>query len=193
MNTFRSFVLIMFSLILIGGLVRAFIPADYEKTAKATLQNDVDQQKLQYLQLYRILQSGHIESFQLIDLRSADQFEKNHLRGAINIPFNKLMVRESIKKLDRKPILLYGANEADAAMGTLLLTQMGVEDVRYIPGRFSTIYDYVVKDFDPVHAFYSEDKIKHCFNNYFSASAGEGEQQKVKKEKVAVIATPGGC
>ncbi|MFO7864052.1 MAG: rhodanese-like domain-containing protein [Salinivirgaceae bacterium] len=193
MNTFRSFVLVVFGLILLGGLVRAFIPADYDKTAGATLQRDLDQPKMHYMQLHRILQSERIYAYQFVDLRPAEVFVKDHLRDAVNIPFDELMESGSLKKLDGRPILLYGGSESDAALAALMLTQMGVENAGYIPGNFETINEYVIKGFDPVHAFYSEDKIQHCFKNYFKAFVEEGGGAPSKKEEVTVSATSGGC
>ncbi len=74
----------------------------------------------------------------IIDLRSPDQFILNHIEGAINIPFQRILDDLSIDYLDsKKRTIIYTENEAKSAEVWVLLTQLGYKNVYVLKGGYS--------------------------------------------------------
>ena len=90
----------------------------------------------------------------VIDLRRPYAFEKGHLDGALNIPVAQLLDRGNWRILRKShTILLLGETAAQANGPWLLLTQLGLENVKVLdadypastagaPGSESARYDY---------------------------------------------------
>jgi phage shock protein E len=63
----------------------------------------------------------------IIDVRSREEFESNHIEGAINIPLQVISDSlEEIRSLSGKPIILYCATGTKSGMATNFLKIMGV-------------------------------------------------------------------
>lgn len=78
------------------------------------------------------------ESQLLIDLRSPAEFEKGHIEGALNIPSQDLLLPETLVFFSRKDaqFILYGEDQAQANGPWLFLQQLGVENVKVLPGGY---------------------------------------------------------
>jgi len=85
----------------------------------------------------------------LIDIRSPYEFNKGHLKNAINIympnllePKNKKILK-AIEK-DNKKIILYGADADEASGSWLLLTQLGYKNINVLCARLSYVDNKLV-------------------------------------------------
>ena len=79
----------------------------------------------------------------IIDIREKDQFEKGHLKAAVNIPFSQVRDRISEFPTD-KPIFIYCRTGQDSYNVVLTLQYLGFEDVHNVCGGFMGIsyYEY---------------------------------------------------
>jgi rhodanese-related sulfurtransferase len=78
----------------------------------------------------------------VIDLRSAEQFDKGHIEKSINIPArnlldeNVLSIFRDLKKMNGIAIL-YGKDQLEANGPWLLLKQVGIDNVKVLQGGYS--------------------------------------------------------
>lgn len=196
MNALRKNTLILFGLIMLAAIIRAFIPANYQKTATETITIDSSQPIFHYMQLHRIVAGNKFSNYEIIDLRTSVDFTKDHLQGAKNIPYKEFANSELFSEGSKKPILLYADTEAKAANAAFILLQTGIDNARYIPGNFETIKVFVLQNFNLEYAFYNEEKMKYNYKSYFSGSAHDSEQNKTSKPTTPrnmVQAASGGC
>lgn len=195
MNSFRTTTLILFGLIMLGAIVRTLIPSEYQLTASETIEIDSQQTKFHYMQLHRIVAGNKLSQFEIVDLRTADEFAKDHIKGALNIPYRDLAGSNFFSNGSDKPVLIYADSETKAASAAFILLQKGV-NARYIPGNFETIDAFVLKNFDLEHAFYNEEKMKYNYKSYFSGNATEPETKSIAKPvgpRNVPQAASGGC
>lgn len=195
MNSLRSTSLVIFALIILGAIIRSLIPADYDVTAEETVKHDTKKAAMSYLAFHKKYNSEQINQYQLIDIRDKYAFDKDHIPGAVNIPYAELLKKQGLSKINKKPVLVYGQQEATSAAAALLLYQLGFEKVNYLPGNFQTIKQFVLEEFDPVHSFYSAEKKQYNYQNYIrtnqqAAGAAPQKQTEAPKETINVS---GGC
>ncbi len=157
-----------------------------------------DKPYFSYADLHQVISTDTKDQFLIVDLRSTISFKKDHLPGAINIPEEDLLNRNHRRTLkDKKPVLLYAAQEHRAVAAQALLLGMGYEDVRIIPGSFETIRENVLEGFNPHNAFYSSDKARFDFPRYMSVQAiqseGESRAAPLMPDAPEPNAIPGGC
>jgi rhodanese-related sulfurtransferase len=79
------------------------------------------------------------EEYLLVDLRTPIDFLNNHLQGAINIPFDRILDKqnERIFRNDKTKIL-YDDSQVNANAAWMVLTQLGHEGIVVLNGGFST-------------------------------------------------------
>ena len=66
--------------------------------------------------------------FQLVDIRSTEEFQAGHIPGAVNLPLEELLRRSSLAALPRdRSIVLYSNGQSHAAQAWLVLKAAGVE------------------------------------------------------------------
>jgi rhodanese-related sulfurtransferase len=104
----------------------------------------------------------------LIDVRNQYEFEKGHLKDAINIYTPELLNdtnTETLKKLktDNKTIVLYGSNTNDVTVPFLILNQLGYENLKmatiknsYFQNNLITEIDTIEKSVADIKAFIDE-------------------------------------
>jgi phage shock protein E len=67
----------------------------------------------------------------MLDVRSPGEFAMGHVRGAINVPLDRLaQAIEQVVPDKKAPLLLYCASGARSGMACSILQQMGYTDVR---------------------------------------------------------------
>lgn len=194
MNSLRKSTLIIFGLIMLGAIIRTLIPANYDKTPEESISYDNAQQKFHYLQLHRVVSANKLDNYQIVDLRTPIEFNKEHIPGAVNIPFQELASSDLFKDGTSKKTLLYADDEAKAASSAMMFLQMGDVNVQYIPGNFETIKAFALIKFDPEHAFYTKEKMKYNYGSYFSGRGAEPiEASKPVTPQIIPAAASGGC
>lgn len=114
------------------GLDRAvgFLDGGMYEWAKEGLSMDHVPQ-LTVKELHKMTTKG--KSMILCDVRAKGEFEKNHIKGAMNIPAPDL--RKRYRKLDRKkPIALLCSTGHRSSLGASLLKQRGFKEVYNVAG-----------------------------------------------------------
>ena len=133
-SNFKTLITIFFIVVSI-----AFI---YHKTSKFNYKRNIAESVVAMADSsYYIdkIEDTFTEEFQLVDLRCEDDYDISHIENAINIPFGEIISNKSIRilKKDTKPKLLYDANETEASAALSLLYQLGVENIKIIPGGYN--------------------------------------------------------
>ena len=76
----------------------------------------------------------------ILDVREPDDFEKEHVKTAINIPLSDMGDLAQIAGLEENQnIYLYGEDEAESVMATSLLKRQGYNNLRVIKGGWQQI------------------------------------------------------
>lgn len=79
------------------------------------------------------------DAFDLVDVRTVEEFNNGHIEGAINIPYDEIL--ENLDKLDKtKPTILYCKSNQRAEFASLALKSAGFSYI-YI-GDGVDLYDY---------------------------------------------------
>jgi len=143
--------------------------------------------------------------FQFIDLRSAPEYLKGHLPGAINVPINHIFDKEyeKIWKEENKTNLLYYSDHAGACGPWMILNQLGYKNIKIILGGYNYVNDYIINSFAPMIGNFRDEKAKYDFAKIISQTSGgkvsaagsEGDKPAnapvVKKKKEGK--SSGGC
>lgn len=116
-------------LIFVLGVVITFFSSCKESTAKIeTFKGEIELISPQ--QVYDAIYKDH--TLQLIDVRTPEEFENHHLKGAQNICVTSDDFKEKVKVLDKnKPVYVYCYKGGRSAQAALQLKEMG----------FTKIYD----------------------------------------------------
>lgn len=86
--------------------------------------------------LHDMVQGRRLDSFVLVDVRSAREFEELHIDGAVNIPVQDLRTR--FKELDAKmPTVLTCSSGHRSSLGASILKQHGFAEVYNVAGGMS--------------------------------------------------------
>ncbi len=76
----------------------------------------------------------------IIDVREPDDFEKEHVKTALNIPLSDMGDLAQIAGLEENQnIYLYGEDESESLMATSLLKRQGFDNLRVIKGGWQHI------------------------------------------------------
>jgi rhodanese-related sulfurtransferase len=77
--------------------------------------------------------------YQILDLRSREDFVASHVPGAFSLPLQELSesTLQAIGIVHENELVLYGASESSGKKGKLLLKVLGYEKVRILAGGFT--------------------------------------------------------
>lgn len=80
-------------------------------------------------------------SFVIVDLRNPYEYIKGHIYGAINMPVNSILNKESLEAFkqyaaDSLTVVLYGETQLDANGPWMILRQMGYENLKVLLGGY---------------------------------------------------------
>lgn len=71
---------------------------------------------------------GSENQYYVVDIRTADDYNKGHIQGAIHIPYEALAERDSLEKIPAdKPVVLAGYHGTDGAQAARVLNQLGYD------------------------------------------------------------------
>jgi rhodanese-related sulfurtransferase len=175
-NTLRNISLIAFTFVLIVVLVNHFTTNQYGRSNRQVVQQLSDSGHfMNYHQLHAV-SKGLTAGFQLVDLRTAEEFAQSHLPGAINTPYPELLSRDNMKILQRLndiPVL-YGSSEAQAQTAMMLLLAAGIDkQIMIIGGNYQTALQHAIQDFHPSWTHYREEKARFDYRRYFNGSTAD--------------------
>lgn len=76
------------------------------------------------------------KNFYVIDARDADQYQKEHIAGSVNIEWRQVLARRADLPKD-KPVLIYCNTGSLSAQAGFALRVAGMDNVRILQGGFS--------------------------------------------------------
>lgn len=79
------------------------------------------------------------ENFDIIDVRTKEEYEKGHVEGAINIPYDEILEHLDMINKD-KPTVLYCRSNSRAEIASLSLKSVGFVYIYIADGV--NLYDY---------------------------------------------------
>ena len=135
---------LLFAIIIIIGFLTIPSPhLNYEINTDEALADAISKKGKYYPEKIPGLVEDNDPAFQLIDIRSPDEFMKGHIETAINVPVYNILdpdITELFRKLkeDSVTIILYGKDQLEANAPWLLLKQMGYDNIKVLLGG----YDY---------------------------------------------------
>ncbi len=153
---------LFFSVIMLAVIFSLLTTKKYGQSNRQVAEQSTEYPSMSYIDLYHILMNeGMADNVVLIDLRSAEAFEKGHLPNAVNIPSEELLNRQYRKVLrTKKNLLLYAGSEHIAVAAQTILLAKGMDNVQAVPGNYQSITKYLLDGFDPSRAYYHEDKAR---------------------------------
>jgi rhodanese-related sulfurtransferase len=146
-------------------------------------------------------------SFQLIDVRSQDEFEKFSLPGAINIPVSDLLSDKymDILNQDVKINIFYSNGTVSANEAWMVTRQLGYKNNLVLEGGLNYWFDTILNPQKPVSTSPDEEFAKYDFRLSAGKALGGGaavqaaQNQSTTSAKPAIQSTPkkkkaaGGC
>lgn len=148
-------------------------------------------------ELNAIIENDQLQNYLIVDLRQREEFNRGSLPGAINIPFEQLLYKKSLKQFKtRKPILLFSGKESQASTAGLLLYGKGFEKVRVMANDYSYMKENVLEKFQPSAAFTHDEKARYDYHRFFKAAPRPAAAPAAAQPKIIetqVITVEGGC
>ena len=147
---------------LVLGLILAFLPiqsrqitVNPDELAQAILDSE-DRIDPQIVSQWLVEGNG---DFILIDVRSAEEFQQGHIKGAVNIPLTDLVKLATIEELDTdKNLILYSNGISHASQAWVVLHSAGVVDAAVLEGGLN-YWNKVILNPQTPSPFASNDEI----------------------------------
>lgn len=187
---------VIISIVFLGlGLIIAAVPQNttlpYKLTAKQMLEQSNN--RVQYYspeEVANIIIQKDPE-FQLIDVRSPDEFEKFSLPGAINIPLTDILSDENRDYLDQsvKLNILYSNGTVDATKAWMIMSQLGWENNYIMEGGLNYWAEVIMNPLPPASTNPNEEIARYQFRKA-AGQALSGEASVEKAESDVQIAKP---
>ncbi len=113
-------------------------------------------------------------SFQLIDVRNADEFAKFSLPGAINIPLESILNEEFEETVnqDIKTNIFYSNGNLDANEAWMLLRQLGYENNYVLMGGLNYWFEAIMNPANPTNTASDEEQAKYNFRKAAGRALG---------------------
>ncbi len=114
--------------------------------------------------------------YQLIDVRSADEFETYHLPGAINIPLSNILADEWLDYLDQDVLtnVFYSNGTVNANQAWLICTQRGFVNNYVMQGGLNHWAETIMNPTKPSSTAASDEFAKYDFRKAMNAALGGG-------------------
>ncbi len=162
-----------FSLLFVLGLILAFSPVDRMAQMKVSRQQLVKElQKQHFYMAPEDLAHMIIDKepgFVVIDVRNKDDYQKYHIPGSINIPFDQILTSNTLKDLAQDNMLILASNgNTMASEAWLLLKENGFKDVYILSGGMN-YWVAVFTNPKPPTGIYTDDEV---FRYQFRHAAG---------------------
>ncbi len=162
-----------FGILILLGLVIALVPAN--TTQKSTIATDDLITQLQEKSIY--VQADELAhwiidknpAYQLVDVRSDQDYDTYHIPNNIHIPFSNLLSDEAKEQLDGEKMIILASNgNTRAGQAWILLKQMGYEEVFILAGGLNNWVNVFNNPQHPTGA-YTDDEL---FTYQFRKAAG---------------------
>jgi rhodanese-related sulfurtransferase len=176
-----------------------YIASPGYKVSNADMLSKVNHQERWILphELNTIIESDQLQDYLIVDLRQREEFNRGSLPGAINIPFEQLFDKKSLKQLKtRKPILLFSGKESQASAAGLLLYGKGFDQALVLANDYSFLKENVLEKFHPSVAFTRDEKARYDYHRFFKAAPRPEAAPAATQPKIIetqVVSVEGGC
>ncbi len=194
--------LLAFAFVAIVVVVNLLTTNNYGRSNRQVVQTLTENHYMMNYHQLRNIADGTSTSHVLIDLRSEEAFAKGHLPSAINIPFEDLLNKESLRllnELKNQTPVFYGAKESEAQNARLLLLAKGLdENIMVLGGNYESARKYAVENFEPAFSNFQEEKARYDYPRLMGAKeATSGKQPQsegiIPEVKTETLSTQGGC
>ncbi len=132
-------------------------------------------------------------SVMFIDLRHQDRFEINHIKGAVNMPVQKILCNTCINRIKNaeKPIVLVAETEREGVQGWISLRNAGFNDLMILAGGYELARNNIIKTYRPMYNSYFEEKAKYDYKKHFSKKGAPAPPPKPIMKQTSQA--EGGC
>ena len=143
--------------------------------------------------------------YRFIDLRSAPDFLKDHLEGAVNIPIDHILDKkyQNVLNQDEKINVLYYSDHCGACGPWMILSQLGYKNNKILLGGYDYVTSYILNDYAPLSGEYQNEKARYNFSKIINETSGgqaksltipqdNTPQLPIKKKKKDAVSS-GGC
>lgn len=201
----RNYIILTFIMILLAvGTVFLSTKREHEQIEPAQLLAEITQ-PTRFVTTDQVakLIINHDPSLLLIDVRSADEYEKFSLPGAISLPIDSLMSKNYLGYLGIRgtKAVFYSDDDIKADQAWVLAKRLGFDNIYVMKGGLNCWMETIIRpeipDADAPKTAWDNYSFRKGASMYFTgAETGTGEASKVKievkrREKSSVAA--GGC
>ncbi len=191
---------LIFALIVLSVMAIKWIASPSYKVRNAEMLSSAvsEERKVLPFQLMDLIRNNQLKDHLIVDLRKPEQFNKGSLPGAVNIPFESILERHSLKQLKKagNSALLFSDDEAQASAAAMLLISQGLTEVRTLANDYDFLKTQVIETFQPASAFTNAEAARFDFNRYFRTGGSAGVQPPRAQPiiiRTEIIQTQGGC
>lgn len=193
--------LIAFAFVAIIVIINLLTTNNYGKANSQVVQTIVNQDNMFNYHNLRALYEGNNSQFQLVDLRNEQNFSQEHLPGAINIPYEQIIDKSSIRKIKKtgKTPVLYADQESKAHTARMLILSKGFKgEIQVMGGSYQTAMEFAIEHFQPAFANYKDEKARFDFNRFMRTGAGSQQARErttpaLIPARVEITGAAGGC
>ncbi|MCD6345964.1 MAG: rhodanese-like domain-containing protein [Bacteroidales bacterium] len=172
---------VVFSLVFLGlGLIIAAVPSNTTKQYKLTAAELLEEAdgRVQYMSPDEVAAMivNKDPGFQLIDVRSQDEFEKFSLPNSINIPLTNLLAKEWEPYLDQdvRINIFYSNGSLKANEAWMITRQLGYENNYILEGGLNYWAETIMNPEKPGSTSPNEEFAKYDFRKGASMALGGG-------------------
>ena len=189
---------VIISLIIVGlGLIIAAVPQNTTLPYKLTANQMLEQANTR-VQYYSPEEVADIiiqkdPEFQLIDVRSQDEFEKFSLPNAINVPLPDILSEDyrDIMNQDVKRNILYSNGTIDAMKAWMITSQLGWENNYVMEGGLNYWVEVIMNPLPPASVNANEEIAKYQFRKAAGqALSGEAEVNQTSTTSTEIAKPP---
>lgn len=187
----------MLSVIILSlGIIIAAIPKDTTTPYKLSAEQILEEMKsgTQYLQpdlIAQMLVEGD-PTLQLIDVRPVSEYDKYHLPGSINIPFDDLLSAEHQDLLNQGVMMnvLYANGTTRANEAWMLIRQLGYDNNYVLTGGLNYWVETILNPEAPAATSPDDEFARYDFRKAASGALGGGAVAPVEQENTAPATVP---
>lgn len=207
LNPWRTLIVLsLFAVLLIVGFFTMYEPQlTFKKDLQESLADVWDSEALFYPWQLEAVISGEDKNVILMDIRDNFVYGQGNIPGSENISAYDLTLSENIERLNNLnkgniTVVLYGDNQLQANGPWMLFRQMGLSNVKILPGG----YQYYLQHKDNLAETMDDPDLitdipRHNFAEIASPENGAVADQQVEKKQVTVVrqqktnVASGGC
>ncbi len=190
---------LLFIGIVVLVMIFQYIAGPAYKISNADMLGEASNEKrwVMPVDLQSLIENNRLQDYLLVDLRTIEEFNRGSLPGAVNIPLDKLLKRNSLKQMKSgKPVLLFSGKESQASVAGLLLAGKGFRNVMVMANDYTFTRENVLENYKPFNAFTHSEKAQYDYTRFFKAIPQHATQPSSSKPKIIetqVITSGGGC